>query len=220
MKRKTAQLFLLHAAFLLALLSALSSGSREVYARAFHSAGNASFGSLGEGRSVRFKWAEPAERKDSADTRMLGRQHGHIQYRWRVIYSSHRRLFWPSVTLVALILATPMTNRRRFVALPVGLVLFNAFFLLEVYGLSMALFGAVAAGGDTSWVGRSGLPVAQALFNSPITNFSAVFFLWAWLAQPARGIDLEAINGLIRRLMGSPPPQNPPPPPAAEGGDV
>lgn len=206
MNRKSLQLFLLHAAFLLAFMAALSPGVREIYSRAFHSVGNVAFASVGEGRSVRFQWADPATRKDSADTRMLGRQHGHIEYRWRVIYSSHRRLFWPSATLVALILATPMTNRRRIVVLPTGLLLFNAFFVLEVYGLSMALFGAVSAGGDTTWVGRSGLPIAQALFNSPITNFSAVFFLWAWLAQPARGIDLSAVNALIRRLVGSAPP--------------
>jgi len=215
--RKSVQLFLLHAAFVLALLSTLSSGSREVYARAFHFVGNFSLASVGEGRSVRFQWANPAERKDSADTRMLGREHGHIDYRWRVIYSSHRRMFWPSVTLAALILATPMTLRRRFIVLPLGLLLFNAFFLLEVYGLSMALFGAVVPGGDTSWDARHVLPVAEALFNSPITNFSAVFFLWAWLAQPARGIDLAAMNLLIRRLTGSPAPDPAPPgPPPAD----
>jgi hypothetical protein len=203
MQRKSVQVFLLHAAFFLALLSTASSGSREVYARAFHSAGNFALASLGDGRSVRFQWADPAARKDSADTRMLGRHLGEIKYRWRVIYSSHRRMFWPSATLLALTLATPMSRRRRLVVVPVGFILFNAFFLLEVAGLSLALYGAVGAADETSWVRHSGLPVAQALFNSPITNFSMIFFLWAWLAQPTRGIDLASVNLVIRRLLGS-----------------
>jgi len=217
MKRKSILLFVLHAGFLLALLGSMP-GSREVVPRAFQAVGNVVFASLGDGRSVRFQWADPAKRKDSADTRMIGRHHADLEYRWRVIYNAHRRWFWPAVTLLAMILATPMGHARRAVAVVGGLSLFSLLFLAEVALLSLTLFGSVAAGGESSWIRNSGLPVVQALFNSPITNFSAIFFLWAWLAQPARGIDVDPINEVIRRLLspaGSPPGKSEPP----DGGD-
>jgi hypothetical protein len=118
-----------------------------------------------------------------------------------------------------------MSRRRLAVVLPLGFLLFNAFFMLQVAAFAVVLFGAtgpVAFGSPAAW--REVLPVAKAMFNSPITNFSAVFLLWAWLANPARGIDVESLNALLRRLLGpgaaaaSPAaPKGPPPVDAEEG---
>jgi hypothetical protein len=219
MRRKPVQLLLLHAAFFLALIS-VAPGTREILPRVFQAAGNRLLPDLGDGLSVRFEWADPKSRPDSADTRMLGRQARRLENRWSVVFSSHRRIFWPLATLVALTLATPMSRRRMAVALPAGLLLFGAFFLLEVAAFAVVLFGAtepVRGGSPGAW--RRALPVAEAMFNSPITNFSVVFLLWAWLANPARGVDVASLNALLRELLGAgggrrSPPAPPPPAPA------
>ena len=69
--------------------------------------------------------------------------------------------------------------------------------------LAQVLFGATETVAGASWQAwRRVVPVARAMFNSPITNFSVVFLLWAWLAKPAQGIDLESLNALLRQLSG------------------
>jgi len=218
MRRKPAQLLLLHAAFFLALIS-FAPGTREIIPRVFQAAGNRLLPAMGDGRSVRFEWADPKSRPDSADTRMLGRKAGVSEYRWRVVFSSHRRIFWPAATLMALTLATPMSRRRMAIVLPAGFLLFGAFFLLEVAAFAVVLFGAtdpVRAGSPATW--HRAVPVAKAMFNSPITNFSAVFLLWAWLANPAQGIDTASLNSLLRQLLGpgGARDSSPKPPPVAD----
>ena len=219
MRPKPVHVFLLHAALLLAFFGVLP-GSREIYPRAFHAAGNTLLGSLGDGLSVRFHWVDPSSRTDAADTRMLGRQAGRLTFRWRAMYSSHRRGFWPSASFVALMLATPMSRRRLAAALPLGLLLFHVLFVFQVAAFAWVLFGATGPPGGASLVfWRRAMPVARQMFNSPITNFSVVFLLWAWLANPARGVDLKSLNALLRRLLGprfagGPPSATKAPPPA------
>ena len=203
MRRKPVHVFLLHAAFLLALIAVLP-GSREIYPRVFHAAGNTLLGSIGDGRSVRFEWIDPSLRKDAADTRMLGREVGKLEYRWRGVYSSYRRGFWPSATFVALMFATPMSRRRLAGALPLGVLLFNVFFMLQVAAFAWVLFSATGSPAGASWVAsKRAVDLAREMFNSPIGNFSFVFLIWAWLANPARGLDPEGLNALLRRMLGS-----------------
>jgi hypothetical protein len=203
MRPKAVQVFLLHAAFFLVLI-ALVPGPGEIVPRAFHAVGNSLFRSFGDGRSIRFQWADPAARPDSADTRMLGRELGRLEYRWRVVYSSYRRIFWPSAAFVAMTLATPMSRRRRILSLPIGLALFNALFLLQIGLFAAVLFGAVGSlGGVSPVTWKRAVPVAEAMINSPIPNFSLAFLLWAWLAKPARGLDVAALTELLNRLLQS-----------------
>jgi hypothetical protein len=118
------------------------------------------------------------------------------------VYSSYRRIFWPSAVFVAMTLATPMTRRRRILSLPIGLLLFNALFLLQIALFAAVLFGAVGSfGGASPATWKRALPIAEAMINSPVTNFSLAFLLWAWLAQPARGIDTAALVALLNRLL-------------------
>ncbi len=202
MRRKPVHVFLLHAAFLLALIGVLP-GSRAIYPRVFHAVGNTLLDSMGDGLSVRFQWIDPSLRADAADTRMLGREAGKLEYRWRGVYSSHRRGFWPSAAFAALMLATPMSRRRLAVTLSLGLLLFNAFFVLQVAAFAWVLFGATGSTAGASWLASEwAMPLAREMFNSPIGNFAFVFLLWAWLANPARGLDLEGLNALLRRLLG------------------
>ena len=188
MSRKSVSTFLLHVAFLVTLIAFIP-GTRETTAAAVHAVGNAMFGSLSEGHSVRFKPPDVATRRGRADTNMLGRTAGTLENEWRVTFSSYRRLFWPLATLAALMLATPMPRRRLAWALPIPLAVFFAFFMLE-----LALFATVVNGARR--------PVVEAMFNSPITNFSLIFLLWAMFGAPMRGIDTERFEATLRRLFG------------------
>jgi hypothetical protein len=202
MRRKAIPEFLLHVAFLVTLC-ALIPGTREAVPTAVHAVGNAMLGSLSDGRSVRLKPPGAETRRGRADTDMLGRKAGRIEYEWRVTFSSYRRLFWPMATLAALILATPMPRRRLAWALPIPLVALFAFFMLEVAAFASVLNGAkqpVVAGQSSLW--RDLVPVSEAMFNSPITNFSAVFLLWAAFAAPTRGLDTDGLQATLRRLLG------------------
>jgi hypothetical protein len=116
-----------------------------------------------------------------------------------------------------------MSRRRLAVTLPLGLLLFNLFFVLQVAAFAWLLFGATGSTAGASWVtSERAVSLAREMFNSPIGNFSFVFLIWAWLANPARGLDLAGLNALLRRLLGphagggSPPAAKAPPPADAE----
>jgi hypothetical protein len=194
---------LLHVAFFVTLI-AFVPGTREVTQRAVHAVGNAMLGSLSEGRSVHFEPPDSETRRGRADTNMLGRTAGRLKYEWRVTFSSYRRLFWPLATLAALMLATPMPRRRRAWALPIPLAVFFAFYMLELALFATVVNGArqaIAAGEPSLW--RDLLPIVEAMFNSPITNFSVIFLLWVAFAAPTRGIDTDSFEATLRRLLGT-----------------
>lgn len=214
MQRKRVPTFLLHVAFLVALAAVLP-GTRDVTPRAVHAVGNALLGSLSEGRSVHFETPSSETRRGRADTNMLGRTEGRLKYDWRVTFSSYRRLFWPLATLAALVIATPMPRRRLTWALPVSLVLMFASFMVQVVLFASVVNGAkqpVVEGESTLW--RDLMPITEAMFNSPITNFSLVFLLWAAFAAPTRGLDTDSLEAMFRRLIG--PGRGPGPDPGAD----
>jgi hypothetical protein len=202
MRRKPFPTLLLHVAFFVALFAFIP-GTREATPVVVHAVGNAMLGSLSEGRSVHFEFPDAETRRGRADTNMLGRTEGRLKYDWRVTYSSHRRLFWPLAALAALILSTPMSRRRLAWALPVPLAVFFACFMLELAAFATVVNGAkqpVTAGESSLW--RDLLPVVEAMFNSPITNFSLIFLLWAMFAAPTRAIDTDCVAATLRRRLG------------------
>jgi hypothetical protein len=218
MRRKPIPTFLLHVAFLVTLISFIP-GTREVTARAVHSVGNVMLGSLSDGRSVHFESPDAKSRRGRADTSMLGRTKGKLKYDWRVTFSSYRRLFWPFATLAALMLATPMPRRRLAWALPVPAVVLFGFFMLELAAFATVVNGAkqpVVIGESSAW--RDLLPLVEAMFNSPITNYSLIFLLWAMFAAPTRGLDTDSLEAMFRRLFG--PGRASPVRPAAESGGL
>ncbi len=218
MRRKPIPTFLLHVAFLVTLMAFIP-GTREVTQHAVHAVGNAMLASLPEGRSLRFEPPDAETRHGRADTNMLGRTTGKLKYDWRVTFSSYRRLFWPLATLTALMLATPMQRRRLAWALPISLAVFFAFFLFELAAFATVVNGAaqpVPAGESSLW--RDLLPIAEAMFNSPITNFSVIFLLWAAFSAPTRGLDTASVEVILRRLLG--PGRAPPARPASEVGEL
>jgi len=216
MPRKPIPAFLLHVAFLVTLM-AFVPGTRDATSHVVHTTGNAMLASLSEGRSVHFERPHAETRRGGSDTNMLGRTTGRLEYDWRVTFSAYRRLFWPFATLAALILATPMPRRRLTWALPIPLVGFFAFFMLELSAFAMVINGAkrpVAAGEWSVW--RDLLPIAEAMFNSPVMNFSLAFLLWAMFAAPTRALDTDGLEAMLRRLLG--PGRAPKAPPDASGG--
>jgi hypothetical protein len=219
MQRKTVPAFLLHVAFFVAVIAFIP-GTRDITSHAVHSVGNAMLGSPSEGRrSVHFERPDAETRRARADTNMLGRTTGRLKYDWRVTFSSYRRLFWPLATLAGLILATPMPRRRLAWALPIPMVVFFAFFMLELLLFATVINGAkrpVVAGDSSLW--RELLPIVEAMFNSPITNFSLTFLLWAMFAAPTRGLDTDSLEAMLRRLLG--PARAPPSPPASTGDEL
>jgi len=74
----------------------------------------------------------------------------------------------------------------------------------------------IPAGESSLW--RDLLPIAEAMFNSPITNFSVTFLLWAAFAAPTRGLDTESVEVMLRRLLG--PGRAAPAQPASEGSEL
>jgi hypothetical protein len=200
LKARPIQRWLFYAAVLL-LVMGLLPGASSVYPRLIHAEANGLFAAFGAGRSISFSWVEPATRVDRSDTRMQGWVAGEAKRSWRAVFSVHRRGYWPSAAFAALLLATPMSLRRRTLALLGGLVALNFFLLAQLALLGAAAFAANASG---SSVWSEWLPLSQRLFNSPVPSYVLVFVLWALLARPAEGIDL---GGAIRlSLRRRPPP--------------
>lgn len=197
MAPKSFLVFLLQAAFLLALIG-FAPYAAEVYPVVVAAEGNGLLGGAGR-RTVRFHWLEDVERADGADLRMTGHVAGHEEHVWRAVFSMRRRGYWPMAALLALLLATPMPARRRAWVLPAGVLLQNGFVLAHLTVLSLVFFAAVE--GEK---GRA-VDIARASFNSPIIPYTVVFVIWALLARPARSIDLRSVNQWLHGVLGRAP---------------
>ena len=133
-----------------------------------------------------------------SDTQMRGMVRGEETRRWQAVYSIRRRGYWPSAALVAMLLATPMSHRRRALALPGAAVLLNVFLMAQVAAVGLCAFGASQpTGPDPGWL--RALSIATRLFNSPVPSYALVFVLWTLLARPSTGIDVCRVAGLLAR---------------------
>lgn len=182
------QRWLLYAGLLL-LAIGLAPGASRVYSGAIHIEGNALFGCFGAGRSISFEWVDPGSRTDRSDTRMQGWLEAERTRRWRAVFSLARRGYWPSAAFAALLLATPMSGRRRILALAGGLVSLNLFLLSQLALLGACAFAASSAS-SPFW--RALLPLARGSFNSPVASYVLVFVLWVLFARPSAAIDFTA----------------------------
>ena len=184
---KSIQLFLLQAAILLLVIGHLPR-SASIYPRIIHAEANWLFGSFGSERSIAFAWVEPASTTDGSDTRMRGMVRGEQTRRWQAVYSIRRRGYWPSAALVAMVLATPMSYRRRALALPGAVVLLNFFLMAQLSAFGLCAFGASEPlAPDPDWF--RALSITTRFFNSPVPSYALVFVLWTLLVRPSTGID-------------------------------
>lgn len=99
-------------------------GLRDIYATAFRACGNVLFASFGPSGSVRFVPADPTKNKWDTETHLYRR--GSTNF-WRIGQNSRYTGYLPTITLIVLVLATPVTWSRRGTALVWGLLLVHGF---------------------------------------------------------------------------------------------
>ena len=190
---KSIQLFLLQAAILLLLIGHLPN-SASIYPRIVHAEANLLFGAFGPERFITFAWIEPASTEDGSDTLMRGMVRDEESRRWQAVYSVRRQGYWPSAALLAMVLATPMSGRRRALALPGAAVLLNVFLMAQVAAVGLCAFGASdPSGPDPGWLRAAS--IATQFFNSPVPSYALVFVLWTLLVRPSSGIDVRRFGG-------------------------
>lgn len=192
-RTKSIQLFLLQAAILLLLIGHLPN-SASIYPRIVHAEANLLFGTFGPERFITFAWIEPASNEEGSDTLMRGMVRGEESRRWQAVYSVRRQGYWPSAALLAMVLATPMSRRRRALALPGAAVLLNVFLMAQVAAVGVCAFGASdPSGPDPGWLRAAS--IATRFFNSPVPSYALVFVLWTLLVRPSSGIDVRRFGG-------------------------
>ena len=201
-ERKPIQTFALHACFL-TLLFWVMPAFDAAYAFGFKSTGNALFGQLGSNLLVEYRWIPPGERDSMGEMEMVGRVIGVDRLAWESRYEVRNRGYAPSAMLLALMLATPMSRKRRVFGSVAGLIALNLFFVGQTGLLATTAFAAanaslVPAGESLA----SSVEIVKQFTGQPIPRYAAVFATWALLAAPARGLDLGPVNQSMRNLFG------------------
>ena len=200
-ERKKLETFALHVVFLTLLFWLLPSLDA-AYGYGFTSVGNATLGRLGPSLRVDYRWVPPREREAEGEIEMVGFMAGYARPVWESRYSIRDRGYEPTAALIALVLATPATRRRHIVGSIVGAAGLGTFFLGQKGLLSACLFAAFRA--DVIPLGgmlASVLPVIEAFFGSPLVRYAAVFAVWALVAAPARGLDLDKAGRPLAALL-------------------
>ena len=126
-RRRAILRFVVGAPLLYGLLVAPWPGLGEAYARLFRGTGEFVFGSFGSG----VVWFRPDTSRPEYDTKIvMAKRPSRVGGSVRV--SSRHVGYLPTVTAVALILATSIPWRRRLKAIVFGVLLINAFIALKI----------------------------------------------------------------------------------------
>ena len=190
---KPALWFAAHAAAL-ALAFGLWSPVRDAYPGLFHAHANALLRHV-EAPSIAL--GPPAADADlRTDTAMTGAPRAGEPIAWTSYFSVVRIGFWPSVALLALILATPLPPLRRLLTALLGLALVDLFALARIGAEVAYAFHELSA--RAGMVSRSPLDLLLRIASESLTAtiLSAAFVLVCWvvLATPGRAIDLGAVR--------------------------
>jgi hypothetical protein len=185
----------------LALALALALGfwpaPRALYPHLFHAHATPILQAL-TGRPVRFDASKPNAASE-VDSVLRGYAPGRVQPVWAARFSLVRIGYWPSVLLIALLLATPMRPLRRVVALPAGLLLLDAFTLGRVaVEIQYAYFELAHGPGQAlrGWLHLS-LRIGSESLTASIPSGAAVLGLWVLLADPRHGLTAGALGRLL-----------------------
>jgi len=136
---------------------------------------------------------------DDVDTRMEGFLPGDPRPRWRAEFSTLHLGWWPSAVLLALVLATPMTTRRRLLALGAALLWVEVYLLLRL-GAGAAYAGYEARYGPGEAITgplHALLRTAAEVLEANGVLIAMVLLGFVVIARPAGAIDARS----IRRLM-------------------
>ena len=179
---KPAAAFAVHA-LLVALLIGLWPAPRDAYPALFHAHANALFAALGA----------PELRLEA----------GTQEPEWRAWFGVVRIGYWPSVALVALLLATPLRPARRALAVLAGLALVDAWTLGRI-GVVIGYAGyelAHGPGGPAQGVLHLLLRAGSESLTATIPSAAFVLVCWTLLAQPQQTLDLRAVRAWLARPL-------------------
>ena len=188
-RSKSALWFVAHAAAL-ALAFGIWPSPRAAYPALFHAHANALLQQVDE-PAVRLGSPAP-DAGARTDTAMTGAQRAGEPIAWTSYFSVVRIGYWPSVALLALVLATPLPPLRRTLTARLGLVLVDLFTLASIGAEIAYAFHELSL--RTGMVGRGPLDLLLRIGSEslPATIPSGAFVLVCWvvLATPRRFIAL------------------------------
>jgi len=196
---KPAAAFAVHA-LLVALLIGLWPAPRDAYPALFHAHANALFAALGA-PELRLEAGEASGVE--TDTLLRSLPPGAQEPEWRAWFGVVRIGYWPSVALVALLLATPLRPARRALAVLAGLALVDAWTLGRI-GVVIGYAGyelAHGPGGPAQGVLHLLLRAGSESLTATIPSAAFVLVCWTLLAQPQQTLDLRAVRAWLARPL-------------------
>ena len=138
-------------------------------------------------------------RGEDVDTVIVEKRPGNPAPRWRAEFSLLRLGWWPSAVLFALVLATPMSARRRALALLAGFAWIELYVLFRLFAeWGYADYEAVAPGGPLQGPVHALLRTGSEVLEANVVLVAVVLLAWVLLARPARVLDTSSLRRSLR----------------------
>jgi hypothetical protein len=183
-------------AFLLSLLIGWWPTPRDLYPPFLRAQAGALVGGL-SGGAVTLRAEEGAV--DGVDTVMEEMPPGERAPRWRAELSLLRLGWWPSAVLAALMLATPMTGRRRALSMLAGFLWIELYVLLRLFAeIAYADREALSPGGPLTGPLHALLRTAAEVLEANVVLVAVVLLAWIAIARPARVLDARSLRRSLR----------------------
>jgi len=188
-------------AFLLALLIGHLPSPKAHFPAFFHAQAGPLLSFL-TGHPLRFEVPD-AVTLEGVDTTLKGYAYGSVRPVWISQFSVVRIGYWPAAVLVAMILSTPLTPLRKWMALAVGLLCLDLFTLGRVGIEVMYAYYEVLHGLGQAVRGPLHLllRVGSESLTASIPSVAAVLSIWVLVADPRHTLD---VGSLRRRFSGRP----------------
>ena len=150
----------------------------------------------GTGDALTLRPSDPT--LEGVDTVMEAREAGRGEPRWRAELSLLRLGWWPTAVLAALILATPMSARRRALAVLAGFLWLHAYVLLRLFaGAAYADYEALRPGAESVRPVHALLRSGAEIVEANVVLVAVVLLAWVVLARPGRTLDARSLRRLL-----------------------